>query len=69
MSSRKYKITLTRQESITIESLLRASEAGDLCAIAIGFNSEVDGLFCPKIKPMTVHQAIALADKLQEICP
>ena len=69
MRPKKYQITLTRQELITIESFLRGAEEDDLREIAMGFNSEVDGIFCPTIEPMTVHQAIALADKLQEICP
>lgn len=65
-----FKVRLDRDELITIESLLRSAaldEGAILQALTQAFNEEAEKGDFPPIRQMTVVEAIALADHLQEI--
>lgn len=60
-----YRVRLTRRELITIESLLRMDETGEVfTAIAEGFNEEVKRR---PFKPLSTREATALANRLAYI--
>jgi hypothetical protein len=58
-------VRLTRQQAITIESLLRAADEEVLVNIAEGFNEAINGSGIRPIRPMTVKQVMKLIAQLE----